>query len=127
MYFYHFISTNFFPLTSNNDRPLNDKMMCFQKHHFKELISSSLFNLFDFVTLKKQKKENFVFGASTYSAELDSSDRVAQLVQRRWPAHNTHHIGHNKQDSPWYAGLSWEAHLKQNHKDLELSIKPIER
>lgn len=33
-----------------------------------------------------------------YRAELDASDAVAQLVKRRRPAHDAHHIGNDQQN-----------------------------
>lgn len=48
----------------------------------------------------------------THRAELDSSDWVSQLVQWRRPAHNSHHVGYNHQDTPCYPRLGWQTDLE---------------
>ncbi len=42
-----------------------------------------------------------------YRAELDSPDTVAKFVQRRRPAHDAHHIGHNQQNTSRHTRLGW--------------------
>ena len=53
---------------------------------------------------------------SGYRAELDASDAVAQLVERRRPAHDAHHIGNNQQDPPRYSRLGWQTDLQQGEE-----------
>lgn len=70
---------------------------------------------------KKKKKKEYTSclggggggGGGLYRAELDASDAVAQLVQRRRPAHDAHHVGHHQQDAAGHARLGREAHLEE--------------
>lgn len=56
---------------------------------------------------------------SGYRAELDASDAVAQLVERRRPAHDAHHVGNNQQNPTGHSRLSRQTHLKHKKKKLE--------
>ena len=47
-----------------------------------------------------------------YRTELDSTHAVAQLVQRRRPAHDAHHVGHHQQNASCHSRLSRQAHLQ---------------
>lgn len=79
-YIYHFNVFSLSPPIMTGHRRIKG-CACVQpmSHRVRELICY----LSEFVPLKKQKKEHLVLGACTYSAKLDSSNRIAQLVQRR--------------------------------------------
>lgn len=60
-----------------------------------------------------KQRSALLFLEITYQAKLYSSDRVAQLVQWRRPAHNTHHVGNNQQDPTCDSRLGWQTDLQQ--------------
>ena len=62
--------------------------------------------------------------ASRHRAELDASDAVAQLVQRRRPTHDAHHVWNDQQDSSSDAGFSRQTDLKKREqKKNDASVK----
>lgn len=51
-----------------------------------------------------------------YRAELDASDAVAQLVQGRRPAHDTHHIRNDQQDPAGDTRFSRQPDLEESSR-----------
>lgn len=51
-----------------------------------------------------------------YRAELDASDAVTQLVQRRRPTHDAHDVGNHQQDPACDTRFSRQTDLKQKMK-----------
>lgn len=49
-----------------------------------------------------------------YRAELDAPHAVAQLVERRRPAHDAHHVRNDQQNAAGDTGLSRQPHLKRD-------------
>jgi len=60
-----------------------------------------------------------------HRAELDASDAVAQLVERRRPTHDAHHVGDHQQDPTGDARLGRKTHLRKRRTECLLKQQDV--